>query len=360
MDFIVKLPASQGFDSILVFVCRRTKQAMFVPCNETIDSARTADLFLRNVFRFHGLPDEVISDRGPQFKAKFWKAIMKTLGIKINLSSAYHPESDGQTERVNQCLEQYLRCYIDYQQDNWVELLPYAEFSYNNSCHASTNLSPFYANYGFHPSVDHLQHQQSSNSPAVNAQLERIKEAQDYLQLSLEKANTNSQRHANQKRQDHHFKIGDNVWLLRNEISTLRPSQKLDHRKLGPFSIIEKINEVTFRLQLPDTMKIHNVFHVSRLEYHQQSTIPNREIPPPPPIHIQDMEEWEVENILDAKFFGKTLKFLVKWRGYPTNENTWEPEDHLVNSQLLVDEFKSKYPHRLIPKARGTRPGRRR
>ena len=138
MDFITDLPVSDGFDTILVVVDRLTKMAHFIPCHKTVTSAQTAELLMQNVFRLHGIPDETVSDRGPQFLAKYYKRLMELLGVEVKLSSAFHPQTDGQTERVNQVLEQYLRCTINYQQEDWVQLLPQAEFPYNNSLHVST------------------------------------------------------------------------------------------------------------------------------------------------------------------------------------------------------------------------------
>ena len=131
MDFIVDLPESKTFDSIFVVVDRLTKMAYFVPCNKSVTGEEAARLFLENVYKYHGLPDDIISDRGTQFTSKFWQSLFKILQVKIKLSSAYHPQTDGQTERVNQVLEQFLRCSINYHQDNWVDLLPIAEFAYN-------------------------------------------------------------------------------------------------------------------------------------------------------------------------------------------------------------------------------------
>ena len=153
MDHIEQLPLSGGYDAILVIICRFTKYGLFLPTHTTSTSRDLAILFLAWVFSKHGLPDEIISDRGSRFVSKFWKTVTSKLNIKRKLSTAYHPETDGQTERVNQTLERYLRIYCAYQQNDWHEWLPLAEFSYNNSDHSSTGLSPFMANYGYHPSI---------------------------------------------------------------------------------------------------------------------------------------------------------------------------------------------------------------
>ena len=175
MDFIVKLPLSQGFGSILVIVCRLTKQAHFIACRESTNSSQLADIFINQVFRYHGLPDDIISDRGPQFRSNFWQALLKKLNIDSKLSTAYHPQTDGQTERVNQSLEQYLRCFVCYAQNDWASYLAFAEFALNNSESSSTKQSPFFANYGFHPRMDYLN-DSSSHVPAANNYLNNLKD----------------------------------------------------------------------------------------------------------------------------------------------------------------------------------------
>jgi len=151
MDFIVGLPESKGYNAILVIVDRFSKMAHFIPTTNEVNASETADLFLNNIYRLHGLPSDIVSDRGTIFTSNFWTSLMKLLNVTINLSSSFHPQSDGQTERVNQILEQFLRLNCDYMQDDWVNLLPFAEFAYNNSQHSSTKMSPFFANNGVHP-----------------------------------------------------------------------------------------------------------------------------------------------------------------------------------------------------------------
>ena len=154
MDFIVKLPFSQGFDSILVVVDRHTKLGHFIPCTETITASGLAQLFIREVFKHHGLPRDIVSDRGSIFMSSFWRTLCSMLCISANYSTAYHPQTDGLTECTNQTLETYLRAYVSYQQDDWVDYLPLAEFSFNSLKNSSMKVSPFYANLGFHPTFE--------------------------------------------------------------------------------------------------------------------------------------------------------------------------------------------------------------
>jgi hypothetical protein len=151
MDHVGALPESKGHDAILVVVCRLTKQAIFIPVRTDDTAPQLADHFVRHVFSKHGLPADIVSDRGSLFVSKFWASLCKALEIQSNLSTAYHPQTDGQTERTIQTLEQYLRTFINYQQDDWYDQLPLAEFVYNNAPHSATGVSPFFANKGFHP-----------------------------------------------------------------------------------------------------------------------------------------------------------------------------------------------------------------
>jgi len=153
MDFIEKLPSSSGFDTILVIVDRLSKQAIFIPTHDTITSAELAHLFVNYVFSKHGVPSHVTSNRGSEFVSHFFRSLDTTLNMRLHFTSRYHPEANGQVEQTNQTLEQYLRVYCNYQQDNWSELLPLAEFVYNNAPSATTGVSPFFANKGYHPNL---------------------------------------------------------------------------------------------------------------------------------------------------------------------------------------------------------------
>jgi hypothetical protein len=157
MDFIEKLPASSGFTSILVIVDRLSKQGIFILTFDTITSAQLAQLFVLHVFSKHGVLSHITSDWGSEFVSHFFQSLGKALDMKLHFTSGYHPEGDGQTEWTNQTLEQYLRVYCNYQQDNWADLLLLAEFAYNNAPSATTGVSPFFTNKGYHPNLSVLQ-----------------------------------------------------------------------------------------------------------------------------------------------------------------------------------------------------------
>ena len=357
MDFITGLPVSDGHNAILVVVDRFSKMSHFIPCSDTITAKDLSSLFLQNIFRLHGLPKDIVSDRGSVFNSKFWQDLLNQFNVKSNLSTAFHPQTDGQTERINSVLEQYLRIYVNYQQDNWSSLLPFAEFSYNNAEQASTKKSPFFSNYGYHPSLQFNQViSQSSSVPASDDLIQQLQALHEEIKSEVSLAQQQQALYYNQ----HHrptpdFKVQDSVFLSARNISTLRPSKKLDHKNLGPFKIIGKIGSHAYRLALPSSMKIHPVFHVSLLTPASNPDLPDlpdRVVPPPPPVEVEGQEEWVVREILDSRRHGRArkLQYLVAWEGYPDpSDNTWEPAQNLEDSEFsnsFVQSFHQKYPNK--------------
>jgi hypothetical protein len=355
MDLITDLPRVDNYDSILVVVDRFTKMAHFIPCLKTLTSGQLADLFLNNIVRLHGIPKDIVSDRGSIFVSQFWSLLMKNLQISQNISSAYHPQTDGQTERVNQCLEQYLRIYSNYLQNNWLKNLPLAELSYNLNYHSAIKMSPFTANYGYNPPLDLSTEILSESPPTLKEYLSIIQDNIEIIKQELQIAKESSKHFADKKRRHEEFNIGDKVFLCRQNIKTNRPCNKLDWKQIGPFKIIAKINPVAYRLELPESMKrIHNVFHISLLSKSKMSDLPGRNIEPPPPIIMDDSGDYyEVEDILDAKRINGKLKYLISWKGYGPSENSWEPKENLLNCEEALSDFKNRYPNKLKPTARG-------
>ena len=309
MDFITDLPLSDGMTTILTVVDRHTKMAHFIPAPKLPTAEETAVMFIKEVVRLHGLPREIVSDRGTQFTSHLWKRMLDLLGIEACLSSAYHPQSNGQAERANQILQQYLRCFVSYQQDDWVSLLPLAEFTFNNSTNVSTGFTPFYANSGYHPRFEVLTSPES-RVPAIEERLEQLSIALEQLKVNLTKAQSDQERFANKHRKrPPPLQPGDLVWLDARNIVTSRPSRKLDVKRLGPFEILKKINEVSYELNLPPSMHIHPTFHVSLLEKVVINDLSDRHHSEPPPILVEDNEEFLVKEILDANSSKQTPVF---------------------------------------------------
>ena len=232
--------------------------------------------------------------------------------VEIKLSLAFHPQINGQTERVNQVLEQYLRCTINYQQENWTSLLPLAEFAYNNSTHASTQETPFYINYGHHPKIGMLPAWRRESLVAKDF-AKQLEELHTTMKMHLEQAQSCYKEIADVKRKKHpSFQVGDKVWLLRLNIKTNRPCDKLGYWRIGPFRIEKQINTVAYRLELPASIKIHCVFHASLLEIYHESTILGRSQPTSPSVEIDGCEEYEVESILDSQIRQGKLEYFIQ------------------------------------------------
>lgn len=344
VDFITQLPPSSTFTSICVFVDRFSKMAIFVPTFNEVDAEGTVQLFITHVFSQFGLPNDIVSDRGVVFTSKFTQAMLKSLNVKQKLSSAFHPQTDGQTERINSILEQYLRCYINYQQSNWSDYLPIAQFAYNNSMHSSTNTSPFYAVYGYHPRLSvSLPLSNKDQSPA-DKRLENIHKLHEEMRFNIALAQEKHvQFHDRKVIPGPKYNIGDKVWLSTKNIKSQRPTKKLDYKRLGPFKIIAKIGSRSYKLELPNTMRIHPVFHVNLLEPYHEDKIQDRQPKELPPDIINNLEEYEVEHIIDSRIHRRQLQYLVHWKGYNAMDRTWEPFKNLTHCQDLIKKFHTKH-----------------
>ena len=311
----------------------------------TITAEGSARQFRDHVWKLHGLPTRTISDRGPQFTAAFTTEVYRLLGIKAAKTTAYHPQADGQTERVNQELEQYLRLFVSERQDDWTDLLPMAEFQYNNHIHSSTQQTPFFLDSGHHPRMG-FEPQQPSQLESVNEFTDRMKLALEEAKAALTKAKDDMARYYNQRRlPTPTYKAGDLVYLDASDISTTRPSRKLSHRRLGPFPVERQVSQNAYRLRLPFSMRrLHPVFNVVKLTAAPADPIAGRHpTPPPPPEVIGGEEEYLVAEILDSKMFRGRLKFKIKWEGYGPEHDSWEYAAE-VHAPERVADFYRRHP----------------
>ena len=348
LDFITDLPDSRGFDSICVIKDRLTKQAHFIACNKTITAEQLAELFIAQIFRLHGCPKSLLSDRGPQFVSAFWKRFLELLGIERLLTSGYHPETNGGNEVLNQVVEHYLRVFCSYQQDNWFSLLPISEFVYNNSVNSSTQMTPFFADKGYHPIFDPTIIQ-ASVVPSAEDRFSSLKVNVENLKANMRAAQDSFTVAANRSRSPApSLQVGDLVFLNRKNIATLRPTRKFDDKKFGPFKIRRKLSDVVFELSLPPSMRIHPIFHVSLLEPRSKDTFVEQTPIPPAPVILDDVEEFEVNSVLDSKWVGRSssrsIRYLVDWVGYSPADRTWEPLSSLLNAPDALEAFRRNYP----------------
>ena len=358
MDLIEQLPDSGGYTAILVIVDRLTKQSIFIPTHNTLTAPELAELFLLHVFSKHGVPTHVTSDRGSEFVSHFFRSLGKALDMRLHFTSGYHPEGDGQTEWVNQTLEQYLRIYCNYQQDNWAKLLPLAEFAYNNAPNATTGLSPFFANKGYHPGLTVHPERDLTSARAREFAID-LEELHAALRQRISEAQARYQVQADRHRLPApDFHVGDQAYVRAQYIRSTRPTKKLSEKFLGPFEIIAQPGSHSFTLRLPDSMRsIHPVFHVSQLEPATPNSIPGRVQTPPPPIEVDGEPEYEISEILDSKVDRRRrtcqLLYLVRWAGYEgTDEETsWILATELGHAQELVADFHRAYPDKPGPLA---------
>jgi hypothetical protein len=340
LDFIVKLPISQGFDSILTITDQGcTKVAIFVLCNEDIMAEETAALYIKNVFAHFGLPTKVISDRDPCFMSKFMQEACKITGVKHAPSTAYHPRTDGQSERSNQWLETAIRFITDQKQKNWAPYLPIAQFAHNNWPSDTTRKSPFFLLMGFNLHADWIH--ATSPIPRVTLCLEQLKEAQVQARNAMIKAQQSWVKHRDIPK----YKEGDQVWLDGKNLRINQPTAKLAPRRHVPFKIIQVMSAVNYRLELPTQWNIHPVFHIDLLTPYRETIMHGPNFTQPAPELIDGEEEYSVEKILDSRRFSRRqrLQYLVKWEGYPDSDNMWVDKDDIF-AEDKVREFKDSNP----------------
>jgi hypothetical protein len=352
VDMVGPLPESKGFDAVLVIVDRFTKKTYFLPTNTTLTSKGVATLFRDNVFREHGLPEKVISDRGPQFVSKFIKELYAILKITANPSTAYHPQTDGQTERVNQELKEFLTMFVNHQQDDWSDWLAVAQFCHNDRIHSATGFSPFFLNNGRHPRKG-VEMGVERKVLAVDEWIERLTNACGRAKKGLEKAAEVMKAQWDKKKQpSREYQKGDKVYLSAQNLPTLRATKKLDGKFVGPYEIVERVGTSAYRLRIPTSWKVYNVFNEALLKPYIRAVFPKQkeqekewEDKRKEEEEAKAETEFEVEEVVDSRVKrGRKLEYLVKWKGYPYEEATWEPEDNLQNAQEEVERFHKRKP----------------
>ena len=356
-DLIKQLPPSRGHTAILNVIDQASKQLISIPTHDKVDAPEIARLFLHHVFAKHGVLLHVTCDRGSEFTSQFFRSLGTLLNVKIHFTSGYNPQADGQSERANQTLEEYLRHYCSYQQDNWADLLPLAEFAYNNAPNASTGVSPFFANKGYHPVLD-INPERDVASLRAKEFATSLNELHEHLGESIKAAQERYQDASDNRRiPPPEINPGDKVFVLSKHIKTTRPSRKLAEPYLGPFEVIDRIGKNSLRLRLPHELRLlHPVFHVSQIEPSTPNRFPDRQPPPPEPIEIDGELEYEIREILDSKYDLRCwasceLFYYVQWTGYKgtDEEFQWTAATNLTHVDEIVAEFHERYPDKPGP-----------
>ncbi|SJK96774.1 uncharacterized protein ARMOST_00020 [Armillaria ostoyae] len=355
VDMVTGLPDSNGHNALLVVVDRFSKAIILVPCNIELSAEGWARILRDHVYARHGMPQVVISDRGPQFVSAFMKELYRMLDISQNASTAFHPQTDGQTERVNQEVKKYLRIFINYHQNDWADWLPLAEFVHNNRAHSATGRSPFMILYGRNPRIiPDSPRTPNSKVPAASdfskAMTKIHKETETALKEAARRMKAQYDKH---KRPAREYHTGDKVWLDATNLHLPRPKKKLDDKRVGPFLILEKTGASAYKLKLPPHWKIHPRFNEKLLTPFEPPSFPNQQQPPPPPPDLIDSEEeWEIEEILDAKtrkVHGKrgqpsvtVVDYFIKWVGHTREHNSWVTASEMGNAQEAIADYEAK------------------
>ncbi|RVW12104.1 Transposon Tf2-8 polyprotein [Vitis vinifera] len=319
MDFIIGLPKLEDNDFIIVVVDRFSKYATFIAAPTDCTAEETARLFLKHVVKYWGLPKYIISDRDPRFTGKFWTELFKLMGSELHFSTSFHPQTDGQTERVNALLELYLRHFVSANQRDWARLLDKAQFSYNLQRSEATNKSPFELATGQQPLTPHtLSIGYTGRSPTAFKFAKGWHEQADIARSYLDKAAKKMKKWADKKRCHTEYKVGDMV------------------------------GKVSYKVELPPRLKIHLVFHVSYLKpYHEDKDDPSRGLSKRAPTAVVTSYDKEVEHIIADRIIRRrgmppATEYLVKWKGLPESEASWEPANALWQFQEQIERFRAE------------------
>jgi hypothetical protein len=356
MDFVLGLPRTQrGSDSIFVVVDRFSKMAHFIPCQKTNDATHIANLFFKEVVRLHGFPKSIVSDRDTKFVGHFWRTLWKKLGMELSFSSTYHPQTDGQTEVVNQSLGNLLRSLVTEHHSQWDQILSQAEFAYNDSPNRSTGKSPFQIVYGMKPrGVSELRDLEQNEFRSVGAEdfAAEMQKLHNQIKEQLQNNNREYKCRVDQHRRELQFEVGDQVLAhLRKERFPRGTYNKLKLKKIGPCKILRKFDANAYEIELPEDVGISPIFNISDLyPYREDDTKGSKD---------QKEIQWEkqmpiaenpqMEKIIDQRIGKKTrrktyFEYLVKWKGHPIEDASWVNEADIQKHGKSVQELMDRSP----------------
>lgn len=353
MDFVTGLPFTpRKKDAVWVVIDKLTKSAHFIPVRMDYSLDKLAELYISEIVRLHGVPLSIISDRDPRFTSRFWKKLQEALGTKLSFSTAFHPQTDGQSERVIQVLEDMLRCCVLEFQGSWEKYLPLVEFAYNNSYQSSLKMTPYEALYGRKCRTPlywtELKESQIYGVDLVKETEEKVK----VIRNCLKAASDRQKSYADLKRKEIEYQVGDKVFLKVSpwkKVLRFGKKGKLSPRFIGPFEVIERVGPLAYRLALPiELEKIHNVIHVSMLRRYCSD-----------PSHVISQTEVEIQPDMTygeepVKILAREVKQLrnksialvkVLWNRHGVDEATWEPEE----------DMRKQYPNLFTGKIFGTK-----
>jgi len=349
MNFITDLPSSEGKNAILTVICRLSKERHYIPCftdDERTTAEKTAELMLQWIYRIHGLPDSIVSDRDPQFTSILWKSLCKRLGINLRLFTAYHPQTDDQSERANQNVERYLRFFCSYMQNDWAKLLLMIEFVDNNALFSVIFSTSFFLNKDFHSRMSfelYVIEYESSRERLQTTKAENISEHMNktlkFARESLAKTREQMMKQVNKHRKEVDYKIESKMFLNERNIVTARSFKKLDDKMLDSFINLDFVDS-SYKLKLSESMRVHDVFHSDLLRSAVDDSLPGQKNEPSGSIVVNDEDEWEIDDILNFRRYRRRLQYRVKWNDYDNDLNWYNADDdEFMNAQKIVDDF---------------------
>jgi hypothetical protein len=361
MDFVFGLPrTTRGHTGYLSMTCRLSNWLQVALCADQVSAEQAAQLVFDGWVVHYGLPAVIMSDRDPRFTGRFWRELWRLLDTQLHMSTAGHPQTDGKAENRQRTANTMLRHYVDFEQDDWDIKLLRATHAINHTKSVSIGLTPFEVMFRRAPrlpldaALEPLRRQTATTAavPAATDFMQRHSYLWQAARSNLLRAQADQKRHADKHRRDERYAVGDDVLLSTKDLALVadpeqRRAAKLTARFVGPFRVTRVINDNAYELELPPQLRIHPVQNVSKLRRyrHSPAEFDGRPVPAdrPPPDCIDPAgdAEWHVERILAQRRVGRGMQYLVKWKGYPNEDSSWEPRANL-NCPDLLAEFEER------------------